>query len=199
MTALMNIQMIKIEFDGDQRKMVFKLVDRRDKMPPADWDTFALESGLSQSQLDDLKKMLNDRELWRESPEMRRLFAALEVLGASAYVRYDPQIVRGLDYYTGTVFEARDLDREGRDPRGGAYETGRGSRWDALPGIGFAMADVMIRLILEKYNCLPEIKPSPAIFGPVFNRDLWQLTRISTSFVRWIQSSCLPKRFVDKQ
>jgi len=24
------------------------------------------------------------------------------------YVAYDPKIIRGLDYYTGTVFEARD-------------------------------------------------------------------------------------------
>lgn len=203
---LMNNQMNKIGIStDDQRKMVFKLVDRRDKMPPADWDTFALESGLSQSQLDDLKKMLNDRELWRESPEMRRLFAALEVLGASAYVRYDPQIVRGLDYYTGTVFEARDLDREGRAILGGGRYDNlvEAVGGDALPGIGFAMGDVMIRLILEKYNCLPEFKPSPAdILVTVFNGDLLAAsTRISTELRQaGFKVSCFTEEIrLDKQ
>lgn len=203
---LMNDQMNKIGIStDDQRKMVFKLVDRRDKMPPADWDTFALESGLSQEQLDNLKKMLNDRDLWQESPEMSRLFAALEVLGASAYVRYDPQIVRGLDYYTGTVFEARDLDREGRAILGGGRYDNlvEAVGGDALPGIGFAMGDVMIRLILEKYNCLPEFKPSPAdILVTVFSSELQSTsTKISTELRQaGFKVSCFTEEIrLDKQ
>ena len=44
---------------------------------------------------------------------------------------------------------------------------------DPLPAVGFAMGDVMIRLILEKYGCLPEFKPSPAdILVTVFEPSL---------------------------
>jgi histidyl-tRNA synthetase len=91
------------------------------------------------------------------------------------YVRFDPQIVRGLDYYTGTVFEARDLDREGRAILGGGHYDNlvEAVGGEPLPGVGFAMGDVMIRLMLEKYGCLPAFKPSPAdILVTVFNADL---------------------------
>ncbi len=173
---LMDSQLVKIGITSDAlRKTVFKLVDRRDKMLPAEWDGFAIESGLNLAQLTDLKKMLDNRDLWKESPELTRVFTALEALGASAYVQFDPQIIRGLDYYTATVFEARDLDREGRAILGGGHYDNlvEDVGGDPLPAVGFAMGDVMIRLILEKYGCLPEFKPSPAdILVTVFEPSL---------------------------
>ncbi len=173
---LMSSQLGKIGIlKEEDRKKVFKLIDRRDKMLPNEWDAFSIESGLTLKELNDLKGVLDNRELWKESPELTRLFASLEVLGAANYVQFDPQIVRGLDYYTATVFEARDLDREGRAILGGGRYDNlvQAVGGDPLPGVGFAMGDVMIRLILEKYNCLPEFKPSPAdILVTVFNEEL---------------------------
>lgn len=173
---LMSSQLGKIGIlKEEDRKKVFKLIDRRDKMLPNEWDAFSIESGLTLKELNDLKGVLDNRELWKESPELTRLFASLEVLGVANYVQFDPQIVRGLDYYTATVFEARDLDREGRAILGGGRYDNlvQAVGGDPLPGVGFAMGDVMIRLILEKYNCLPEFKPSPAdILVTVFNEEL---------------------------
>ncbi|MHB8193120.1 MAG: histidine--tRNA ligase [Bellilinea sp.] len=173
---LMSSQLGKIGIlKEEDRKKVFKLIDRRDKMLPNEWDAFSIESGLTLKELNDLKGVLDNRELWKESPELTRLFASLEVLGAANYVQFDPQIVRGLDYYTATVFEARDLDREGRAILGGGRYDNlvQAVGGDPLPGVGFAMGDVMIRLILEKYNCMPEFKPSPAdILVTVFNEEL---------------------------
>jgi histidyl-tRNA synthetase len=85
---------------------VLNLIDRRAKMEPAKWDEYALEIGLSQSQLDGLKAALANFDLWKTSPELTRLFAALEALGVKEFVKFDPNITRGLLYYTGTVFEA---------------------------------------------------------------------------------------------
>ncbi|MHB0923338.1 MAG: histidine--tRNA ligase [Bellilinea sp.] len=173
---LMSSQLGKIGIlKEEDRKKVFKLIDRRDKMLPNEWDAFSIESGLTLKELNDLKGVLDNRELWKESPELTRLFASLEVLGVANYVQFDPQIVRGLDYYTATVFEARDLDREGRAILGGGRYDNlvQAVGGDPLPGVGFAMGDVMIRLLLEKYNCLPEFKPSPAdILVTVFNEEL---------------------------
>ena len=173
---LMEGQLVKIGITSDAlRKTVFKLIDRRDKMIPTEWDGFAIESGLTLAQLNSLKKMLDNRDLWKESPELTRVFAALDALGALAYIHFDPQIIRGLDYYTATVFEARDLDREGRAILGGGHYDNlvEDVGGDPLPAVGFAMGDVMIRLILEKYGCLPEFKPSPAdILVTVFDPSL---------------------------
>lgn len=173
---LMSSQLDKIGIATEEdRKKVFKLIDRRDKMLPNEWDAFSIQSGLTQAELSELKGILDNRGLWKESPELTRLFASLEILGAAPYVQFDPQIVRGLDYYTATVFEARDLDREGRAILGGGRYDNlvQAVGGEPLPGVGFAMGDVMIRLILEKYNCLPEFKPSPAdILVTVFNEEL---------------------------
>ena len=162
---LMEGQLEKIGVTSDAlRKTVFMLIDRRDKMIPAEWDGFAIQSGLTLTQLKELKAMLANRELWKESAELTRVFSALEALSATAYVKFDPQIIRGLDYYTGTVFEARDKDREGRAILGGGHYDNlvEDVGGDPLPAVGFAMGDVMIRVVLEKYGCLPEFKPSPA-------------------------------------
>src|SRR5205814_6102953 len=104
------------------------------------------EIGLEPVQFEKLVEMLENVEIWKKSEELRRLFAAVEVLGASSYVRFAPHIVRGLDYYTGTVFEAWDQDGEFRAILGGG-------RYDDLvadvggkpvKGIGFAMGDMVI-------------------------------------------------------
>ena len=173
---LMEGQLEKIGVTSDAlRKTVFMLIDRRDKMIPAEWDGFAIQSGLTLTQLKELKAMLANRELWKESAELTRVFSALEALGANDYVKFDPQIIRGLDYYTGTVFEARDKDREGRAILGGGHYDNlvEDVGGDPLPAVGFAMGDVMIRVVLEKYGCLPEFKPSPAdILVTVFEPSL---------------------------
>ncbi|MCD4673905.1 MAG: histidine--tRNA ligase, partial [Anaerolineaceae bacterium] len=160
---LMDVELGKIGITPELKPVVFRLVDRRDKMPASDWETFALESGLTIDQLVGLKVMLSDRNLWKKSSKLTRFFAALEWMGVDVYVRFDPQIIRGLDYYTGIVFEARDRDKEGRAILGGGHygnlvgDVGG----DPLPGVGFAMGDVMITLVLQKYGCIPPLPKSP--------------------------------------
>ena len=101
-----NRRLMDSEFDAlgiSKRKRldVSNLVDRRSKMESAKWDAYALEMGLSQTQLDGLKDILGNFDLWKKSDELVRLFAALEALGVKEYVKFDPNIMRGLLYYTG--------------------------------------------------------------------------------------------------
>jgi histidyl-tRNA synthetase len=119
---LMEAELAKIGIGLDLRAAVFRLIDRRDKLSPADWDSYALETGLRLPQLDGLKKLLADNELWQNSDELVRFFRAVEALGVSDYVVFAPHIIRGLDYYTGTVFEAQE--QKGRYPPG---RSGRGA------------------------------------------------------------------------
>lgn len=164
------------------KKQVFRLVDRRDKLRPPEWQAYAFEIGLSPAQFASLQGILDDQDLWRKSPEMTRFFSALEALGGADYVAYNPQVIRGLDYYTGTVFEAYDMDREGRAILGGGHYDNLVADvgGDPLPGVGFAMGDVMITLVLQKYGCLPAYHPSPAdvlvtVFDPALQEDSLRL------------------------
>jgi len=138
---------------------VFKLIDRIDKMSIENWTQVAGEAGLSKEQITNLTILINDHELWKTSPELTRVFSALEHLGVANYVTYDPRIIRGLDYYTGTVFEAWDIGGEGRAVLGGGhYDNLVGDvGGKPLAGVGYAMGDVMITLLLKKYGLVPEL------------------------------------------
>ena len=176
-----NRRLMEAEFDAlgipqDKRLDVSNMVDRRSKMESAKWDTYVLESGLLQTQLDGLKDILGDFELWKKSDELVRLFIALEALGVEEYVKFDPNIMRGLLYYTGTVFEA--FDTSGSLKRaimgGGRYDNLLADvGGQPLSGVGFAMGDVVIGIILQEKGLLPEFIPSPApILVTIFDESL---------------------------
>ena len=177
-----NRRLMDSEFDAlgiasDKRLDVSNLVDRRTKMEPAKWDAYGLELGLTQTQLDGLKDILGNFDLWKKSDELTRLFAALDVLGVSEYVKFDPNIMRGLLYYTGTVFEA--FDTSGSVKRaifgGGRYDNLLADvGGQPISGVGFAMGDVVIGIILQEAGLLPEFEPSPAqVLVTVFDESLW--------------------------
>jgi histidyl-tRNA synthetase len=177
-----NRRLMDSEFDAlgipaEKRLDVSNLVDRRTKMEPAKWDANAMEMGLNQTQLDGLKDILGNFDLWKKSDELTRLFAALEALGVKEYVKFDPNIMRGLLYYTGTVFEA--FDTSGSLKRaifgGGRYDNLLADvGGQPLSGVGFAMGDVVIGIILQEAGLLPEYQPSPAqVLVTVFDEKLW--------------------------
>jgi len=173
---LMTAQFDRLGIPAEKRLDVSNLVDRRSKMEPAKWEAYALEVGLTQSQLDGLKEILGNFELWKGSDELTRMFAALEAMGVKEYVKFIPSIVRGLLYYTGTVFEA--FDTSGSVKRslfgGGRYDNLlEDVGGQPLAGVGFAMGDVAIGVFLQEAGLLPEFAPSPAqVLVTVFDKAL---------------------------
>ena len=156
-------QLQKIGIQGELLPTTFRLIDRQDRMTPGAWKSYALESGLKEEQFTGLMKMLKDLDAWKTSPEMLQYFKAAEALGADEYLDYDPTIIRGLDYYTGTVYEARDVKGNHRSILGGG-------RYDDLvsvvggnpiPGTGFAMGDVVFGLVLDENGIKPDLRVSP--------------------------------------
>ncbi len=159
---------------SEQKTAVFRLIDRRDKMPPEAWDKYAGELGVSAEALDGLKTLLNNRELWRQSEEAVAFVAAAEAMGIGEFLEYDPTVIRGLDYYTGTVLEARDRGGEFRAILGGGrYDNLVGDvGGDRLPGVGFAMGDVVIGLVAQKYGRAPALGASPSqVLVTMFDKD----------------------------
>ncbi|CAG1002662.1 histidyl-tRNA synthetase [Anaerolineae bacterium] len=173
---LMNAEFDALGIPQEKRVDALNLVDRRSKMTPANWDTYALEIGLSQSQLDGLRAVLDNFDLWKKDEELTRLFAALEALGVKEYVKFDPSITRGLLYYTGTVFEA--FETSGSLKRailgGGRYDNLLADvGGQPLPATGFAMGDVVIGIVLQELGLVPEFIPSPApVLVTVFDKSL---------------------------
>ncbi len=172
---LMNAQFEALGIPPEQRMDVLTLIDRRSKMDPAKWEAYALEIGLTPDQVKHLKELLIDESLWKTSPELTRLFDALEALSVRDYVAFDPNITRGLLYYTGTVFEGFDVS--GSVQRailgGGRYDNLLADvGGQPLPACGFAMGDVVIGIILQEAGLAPAFIPSPApILVTMFDDD----------------------------
>ncbi len=88
---------------------------------------------------------------------LHEVVAALEAMGLGGFVELDFTIVRGLAYYTGTVFEIFDTKRTLRAICGGG-------RYDTLvmalagvdlPCVGFGMGDVVLGELLADRGLVP--------------------------------------------
>lgn len=99
-----------------------------------------------------------------------RLLADLEASGVGDLVRVDLGIVRGLNYYTGFVFEVFELAEDGRTTGralagGGRYDNLVGSLgYGDLPAVGFGMGDVTVADLLEERGLLPTLVNAPDLF-----------------------------------
>lgn len=83
-------------------------------------------------------------------------YSGIKDRGLDSWSRFDPSIVRGLAYYTGTVFEVL---------ADGERAVAGGGRYDKLielmggpptPAVGFAMGDVVVSLLLEDKGLMPQ-------------------------------------------
>ena len=191
-----------------QKPVVSRWIDRRDKLSAEAWVAYGSEIGLTNSQIDAMQNMLEDKELWQQSEELVRLFSAAQSMGISPYLKFDPGIVRGLDYYTGTVFEAQEARGEIRRAilGGGRYENLVAAvGGDPLPGVGFAMGDVVISLILESKGLVPaDVSAYPAaVLVTVFDKELQPASLALASTLRqagintnlYPEAAKLPKQF----
>lgn len=160
---LMNEELTRLGIAPEMLSEVTRIIDRRDKLAPQEWEQYALSAGLSQSQVQGILQMQADPDLWHKSEELSRVFMLMERMGMREYIEYNPEIIRGLDYYTGIVFEAQDREGGRAILGGGHYDNLVGAvGGDPLPGTGFAMGDVMILVVLQKYGLVPDFSHAPA-------------------------------------
>src|SRR6185503_12328831 len=93
------------------------------------------------------------------TPELKSVLDNLSARGLQDFVRIDYNIIRGLAYYTGIVFEAFDIKGEFRAIAGGGRYDNlvkliSGGKVD-LPALGFGMGDVVLLELLKSRQLLP--------------------------------------------
>jgi histidyl-tRNA synthetase len=174
---LMDSQLSGLGIPEGMRPDVFNLIDRRDKMGRDGWLAYAAEVGLSGEQVAGVESLIQNQDLWKQSEELVRLFQSLESFGIGEYVQFAPHIIRGLVYYTGTVFEAWDTAGDYRAIFGGGrYDNLVGDMGgDPVGGVGFAVGDLIISLLLENLGRLPVFDQTPApVYVTLFDEELLQ-------------------------
>ncbi|MGJ8658176.1 MAG: histidine--tRNA ligase [Akkermansiaceae bacterium] len=99
-----------------------------------------------------VREFINNPE--NASPAFKQIQENLTARGLGSYIQLDLTIVRGLAYYTGTVFEIFDTKKSMRAIAGGGrYDDLIKSLSNGvadLPCTGFAMGDVVIRNFIEE-------------------------------------------------
>ncbi len=102
----------------------------------------------------------------RAGEPLRETMAALDAMGLGEFLDLDLTIVRGLAYYTGTVFELFDAQRALRAICGGGRYDDLLERVGGvnLPALGFGMGDVVLGELLKERGLVPP----PAVSAEVF-------------------------------
>ena len=152
---------------------LYKIVDKIKKVDEAAIDKMLGELMLTETQkylfydyiaLKDFHSTIEFLKRHRQ-PELAHAFSEfveqLNNVNLLSYLRYDPAIVRGLDYYTGTVFEIYDKHPENnRAICGGGTYANLLQIFDepSLAGVGFGLGDVTLRAFLELHQLLPNFE-----------------------------------------
>ncbi len=104
---------------------------------------------------------------------LRRVVDALAAMGLGEFVEVDLTIVRGLAYYTGTVFELFDAGRSLRAICGGGRYDGLLQALGGvdLPALGFGMGDVVLGELLRERGLVPSETSSIDVFLAAITED----------------------------
>lgn len=159
--------------DAVAAQMMVKLFDRRNKITAEEFDQQATEifGDTAHEGMAKIAQLLQVKTVGDLPTELLQSTAAedvreLTVLLSKAGVKnlqFDVTLMRGLDYYTGTVFEAFDLHPENNRAMFG------GGRYDGLvglfgaepvPTVGMAPGLSTTELFLRSHDLLPELPPT---------------------------------------
>lgn len=166
--------------DSDTTHKLYKIVDKAMKVPNEAILKMLHELELSENantiflsylklkSFDDVISFLNKHEKNKQADELQTFINDLDSLSLLQYVKYEATVVRGLDYYTGIVFEVFDKNPENRRAicGGGAYANLlKIFNEQPLHGVGFAFGDVTLKDFLETHKLLPNLeRPTNDIF-----------------------------------
>jgi len=140
--------------DASKAYEFFQIIDKLEREEPAKSTEKLAALGFS---YDEVNAFIQSGA---PTPELQGILDNLAARGLSDFVKIDYQVIRGLAYYTGVVFEAFDRKGEFRAIAGGG-------RYDNLvklisggkvnlPALGFGMGDVVLLELLKSRGLLPK-------------------------------------------
>ena len=156
--------------DADGAKLVSKVVDRKNKIPRDVYERDMAALGINADQLAKIDALytMSVEEATALCPdsvgarELADLFTLLRETGLDKYCVFDFGIIRGLDYYTGTVFEVFDEAPENNRAMygGGRYDNlvGLFVKNAKVSGVGYGMGDVTLENFLVTHNLVPDLE-----------------------------------------
>ena len=150
----------------------YQAIDKLERTPPEENEKKLAAMGFS---LAAVNQFINSGE---PTAELQSILDNLGARGLHDFVKVDYRVIRGLAYYTGTVFEAFDAQGEFRAIAGGG-------RYDnlvklisggkvSLPALGFGMGDVVLLELLKERGLLPKFDATTDVFVLIEDEGLRQ-------------------------
>lgn len=176
-----------------QAQMMIKLFDRKNKISNEDFrdqavDIFGDEAApeglkrisalLMAKTMAELPDIIRDSEPMKEVQDLFNLLAAADVKN----VQFDITLMRGLDYYTGTVFEFFDTHPDNsRSLFGGGRYDGLVGLFGAEPisAVGMAPGLTMTELFLQTHELLPKLPSTTEVYMVVLGSALAGATKLA--------------------
>jgi histidyl-tRNA synthetase len=148
----------------------YQVVDKLDRQDPEPSDQKLRALGFSLPAINEFI------EAGQPTAELQNILDNLTARGSHRFVKVDYRVIRGLAYYTGTVFEAFDCSGELRAIAGGGRYDNlvkliSGGKVD-LPALGFGMGDVVLRELLRARGLLPKFGSGVEAFCLIENEML---------------------------
>ncbi len=156
----------KLKLTNSQIPSITRFLDRKKKLTEEEYQEGLEVFNLSKTQIDDLESFFSlsfEKLKTYKCPgaeQLQRIIKTLENLEISYAFQLDTSVFRGMDYYTGLVFEAFDHSKDNLRALFG------GGRYDhlielfssrKLSGIGFGLGDVTLQNFLESHRLLPSL------------------------------------------
>src|SRR5579863_642071 len=140
----------------------FQIIDKLERNGADESKTKLANLGFS---LDDVNNFIT---AGKPTAELQAILDNLTARGLGEFVKVNYNVIRGLAYYTGPVFEAFDVKGEFRAIAGGGRYNNlvkliSGGKVD-LPALGFGMGDVVLLELLKERGLLPKFDAALEVF-----------------------------------
>lgn len=169
------VESILEDMDVEDKRKVMEVIDDREKMTQDEFveklkevaldkkdarrvDELTSINGPLSEKTEEISELVSGEEGERALERIEKLKESLESYGVLKNVKIDLSVVRGLDYYTGLVFEVFDKGGDLRAICGGG-------RYDELvelfggeetSAVGFAIGDAVIEELMKREGVWPE-------------------------------------------
>jgi histidyl-tRNA synthetase len=156
--------------DAAREYEFFQVIDKLERTSPEENQAKLAALGSSLAEVNEFIQS------GKPTAELESILQNLAARGLRDFVKIDYQVIRGLAYYTGVVFEAFDRKGEFRAIAGGGRYNNlvkliSGGKVD-LPALGFGMGDVVLLELLKARGRLPKFDSPMDVFVLIEDENL---------------------------
>ena len=159
-----------VQSSAERAYEFFQIIDKLERTPPDESEKKLSALGFSLAQVNEFISA------GKPTVELEKIISNLAARGLKDFIKIDYQVIRGLAYYTGVVFEAFDRIGEFRAIAGGGRYNNlvkliSGGKVD-LPALGFGMGDVVLLELLKARGLLPKFDSPMDVFVVIEDENL---------------------------